>query len=42
MKLFNEKWDKLEEQQHHLYVGLNKLCAIVSQVEELCQSLALK
>ncbi|KAL7421138.1 dynein heavy chain [Cryptotrichosporon argae] len=42
VRLFNEKKEELEEQQRHLNVGLDKLRATVSQVEELRHSLAAK
>ena len=42
VRLFNEKRDQLEDQQRHLNVGLDKLRATVTQVEELRTSLAVK
>lgn len=40
--LYNEKQDELEEQQCHLHIDLDKLEDAVTQVEELCKSLAIK
>lgn len=42
VRLFTEKKEDLEEQQRHLNVGLDKLQATVTQVEELRQSLDAK
>ncbi|KAK4049755.1 dynein heavy chain [Microbotryomycetes sp. JL221] len=42
VRMFNEKRDTLEEKQRHLNVGLDKLRATVTQVEELRKSLAVK
>ena len=42
MKLYNEKRSDLEEQQHHLNIGLRKIHETVEQVEELQCSLSIK
>ncbi|KAG9242560.1 cytoplasmic dynein-like protein 1 heavy chain 1 [Calycina marina] len=42
VKLYNEKRDQLEEEQRHLFVGLEKLRLTVDQVSELRVSLAEK
>ena len=42
VKLYNEKRQDLEEQQHHLSVGLQKIRETVEQVEELQASLSIK
>ena len=42
MKLYNEKRSDLEEQQHHLNIGLRKIRETVEQVEELQCSLSVK
>lgn len=42
MKLYNEKRSELEDQQHHLNVGLRKIRETVEQVEELQKSLSIK
>jgi dynein heavy chain 1 len=42
VRLFAEKKEDLEEQQRHLNVGLDKLRATVTQVEDLRKSLAAK
>ncbi|KAE9389558.1 P-loop containing nucleoside triphosphate hydrolase protein [Gymnopus androsaceus JB14] len=42
VRLYAEKRNELEEQQHHLHVGLDKLRDTVTQVEELRKSLAIK
>jgi dynein heavy chain 1 len=42
VQLYNEKRDELEEQQHHLHVGLDKLRDMLTQVEQLRKSLAVK
>jgi len=42
VKLYNEKRSDLEEQQHHLNIGLRKIHETVEQVEELQCSLSIK
>ena len=42
VKLYSEKRAELEEQQHHLNVGLRKIRETVEQVEELQKSLSIK
>ena len=42
MKLYSEKRAELEDQQHHLNVGLRKIRETVEQVEELQKSLSIK
>jgi len=42
VKLHNEKRSDLEEQQHHLNIGLRKIHETVEQVEELQCSLSIK
>jgi len=42
VKLYNEKRSDLEEQQHHLNIGLRKIQETVEQVEELQCSLSIK
>ena len=42
VKLYTEKRSDLEEQQHHLNIGLRKIHETVEQVEELQCSLSIK